>query len=198
MALKSKFNSLIDSQKNSYRYSKELNTSYVDIGLGGYLEAYNEWDFSPATNRDLDEDLFQYLEESVVEIPGGHNICIVFNIPVEIKDKKKEDESIQGLANYFNYEVRRDKNKRSLRLRTGTIYGFWGLIFLFLATLTNVYIGNNTQYQIFSFISEGFLIGGWVLIWELCSIAFFGTEEHSIHLKTLMRIRDAKIEFNYR
>ena len=198
MATKKRVRSVIAAQYFPYRYSQKLNTSYIDIALEGYRKLYNEWDFSPATDRDLDEDLFQYLEESVEEIPQNHNICVVFNIPIELKDKTKEGKSIRGLVNYFNYMIRKENNKRRLKLRTGSLYGLWGLILLFIATLADLYIRQYPQYEVFTFIQEGLSVGGWVLLWELCNIAFFGTEEHSIHLKTFKRLRDAKIVFSYR
>ena len=65
------------------------NTTDININIDYYREIYNEWDFSPLNNSDLDDDLFEYLEESVSEIPKKNKVCIVFHIPASIHDRKR-------------------------------------------------------------------------------------------------------------
>ncbi|MCK9351536.1 MAG: hypothetical protein WCT49_00470 [Candidatus Paceibacterota bacterium] len=184
--------------KDLYRYSKELNTCYIDVEIDFYRELYNEWDFSPITNRDLDEELFEFLESSVEDISPKYNICIVFNIPENLKDAEKEEKSIQGFLNYFNYEIRKQNNKIRKTANHAITCGIYGLMFLFAGTFATQYLETHELYAKFSFLAEGLIIGGWVFGWHLIEIIFFRSEELFSQKKILERLRDAKIEFNYR
>ena len=184
--------------KDLYRYSKELNTCYIDVEIDFYRELYNEWDFSPITNRDLDEELFEFLESSAEDISSKHKICIVFNIPENLKDLEKEEKSKQGFINYFNYEIRKQNNKIRKAANQAITCGVYGMLFLFCGTLATKFLENHKSYSNFSFLAEGLVIGGWVFGWTLIEIVFFKSEELFGERKIMERLRDAKIEFNYR
>ena len=187
-----------DRSKDIHRYSKKLNTSYIDVEIDFYREIYNEWDFSPFTNRDIDDDLMEFLVESAREIPRKHKICIVFHIPESLKDPEKEEKSVGGFVNYFNYELRKEKNKRFTLLRQAMSSGVYGLIFLLVGMLGGNFITASSLPSWLSIITEGMDIGGWVLIWEMFYISFYTSKEMQGKEKTLARLRDAKIAFNYR
>jgi len=184
--------------KDIYRYSKELNTSFIDIEIDFYREIYNEWDFSPFTNRDIDQDLMEFLESCAGEINRRHKICIVFHIPEALRDAEKEEKSVNGFGNYFSYELRKQENKRKTIAWQAAYSGFFGLIFLFLGTSATKFLESHESYEQLAFLAEGFFIGGWVLIWELFATAFFKSKELFGRERTLKRLRDAKIVFNYR
>jgi len=186
------------SPRDPYRYSYELNTAYIDIEIDFYREIYNEWDFSPFTNRDIDADLLRYLEECASEINGKYKIGIVFHIPEALKDGEKEEKSKNGFTNYFAYEIRKIENKRVSAIRRAVSFGFYGLVLLFVGTLASNYILSREDIAWLEFLAEGFDIGGWVFIWELFSIVFFDVGEYKDRRSNLKRLRDAEIVFNYR
>lgn len=183
--------------KDLYRYSKELNTSYIDVEIDFYRELYNEWDFSPITNRDLDEELFEFLESCVAEINRRHKVNIVFHIPKTLEDKEKEEKSIQGFTNYFNYEIRKQNYRIRTTIDNAVTSGIYGLILLFAGTWSIRFVEEHEMYSYLAFLAEGILIGGWVLGWELVSIIFFKSKELFAQRTILRRLRDAKIEFEY-
>ncbi|MFA5830999.1 MAG: hypothetical protein WC878_04190 [Candidatus Paceibacterota bacterium] len=183
--------------KDLYRYSKELNTSYIDVEIDFYRELYNEWDFSPITNRDLDEELFEFLESCVSEINRRHKINIVFHIPENLKDPEKEEKSIKGFENYFNYEIRKQNNKIRTTTQNAITSGIYGLAFLFAGTWAIRFVEEHETYAYLAFLAEGILIGGWVLGWELVSIIFFKSKELFAQRKILERLMEAKIVFEY-
>jgi hypothetical protein len=184
--------------KDLYRYSKELNTCFIDIEIDFYRELYNEWDFSPITNRDLDEELFEFLEASVEDISPKYNICIVFNIPENLKDTEKEEKSKQGFLNYFNYEIRKQNNKIRKAANHAITCGIYGMLFLFAGSSVTNFLENHDYYSNFSFLAEGLIIGGWVFGWTLVEIVFLKSEELFAQRNILERLKTAKIEFNYR
>jgi hypothetical protein len=184
--------------KDLYRYSKETNTCYIDVEIDFYRELYNEWDFSPITNRDLDEELFEFLESSVEDISRKYNVCICFNIPENLKDTEKEEKSIQGFKNYFNYEIRKQNNLIRKEANKAITSGIYGMIFLFSGSWATAFLETHEMLSAFSFLAEGLIIGGWVFGWELISIIFYKSEVLFEERYNLERLRDAKIEFNYR
>ena len=184
--------------KDLYRFSKETNTCYVDVEIDFYRELYNEWDFSPITNRDLDEELFEFLESSVEDIPSKYNVCIVFNIPINLQDTEKEEKSIQGFLNYFNYEIRKKNNEIRKAAELAVSSGFYGMLFLIAGMWVSNFFEGSESYVHLMFLAEGLVIGGWVLVWELISIIFFKSKELFGERRVLERLRDAKIQFNYR
>ena len=184
---------IITNMKGPYRYSKELNTVYIDIDIDFYREIYNEWDFSPVTNIDLDDDLIEYLEDCASEIGKKHRICIIFHIPPSIRDDLAEKKSIGGFYNYFNYRIKRRMLKLKAINRQSFLYFVSGVSFLLLATA----VSKKLPEVIFTeFIIEGMLIGGWVLLWEMFCNIFFRSQEFKNKIMIYKRLRDATIDYS--
>jgi hypothetical protein len=53
--------------KLSRFYKVKKNNVSIDIKFDQYRDVYSEWDFSPFTNRDLDDDFVEYLYETSLE-----------------------------------------------------------------------------------------------------------------------------------
>jgi hypothetical protein len=185
---------IINHPKLNYRYSKSLNTIYIDIKIDFYREIYNVWDFSPLINRDLDDDLFEYLESSAMEIPKKYNICIVFHLHNSKKDVKLEEKSIKGFQNYFNYQIRKINLKQKSNIRKILLYGILGFALIFFG-----YFIRNISISIpfIDVLSEGFFIGGWVLFWELFSGIFFKRSDMKNRGDVLTRLLKAGIVYEY-
>lgn len=185
---------IINHPKLNYRYSRSLNTIYIDIKIDFYREIYNVWDFSPLINRDLDDDLFEYLESSAMEIPKKYRICIVFHLQDSKKNNKLEEKNIKGFQNYFNYQIREINLKQRANIRKILLYGILGFALIFLG-----YFIRNISISIpfINVLSEGFFIGGWVLFWELFSGIFFKRSDMRNRRAVLTRLLKAGIVYEY-
>jgi len=185
---------IINHPKLNYRYSSESNTIFIDIQINFYREIYNEWDFSPLINRDLDDDLFEYLESCAAEIPKKYSLCIVFNIPEKLKDNKKEEKNIIGFQNYFKYQIRKLRMEQKNNIKNSVLYGFFGILLIFIA-----YFIRKTSFSIpfIDVIIEGFFIGGWVLFWELFSAIFFKQNNMGRRKYILTRLMKSNIVYKY-
>jgi hypothetical protein len=180
--------------KDFYRYDKEKNTIYIDIKIDYYKEIYNIWDFSPLYRRDLDDDLYDYLESCVKDIPKKYHLCIVFHVHEKIRDEEKEKNSITGYKNYFQYQIKKlNQRIRGMKQKMLVYFGF-GLLFIFFGNL--LYL-NIDEKNIFYFLIEGLFIGGWVLFWELFSIIFFKFKNFRDEKKLLNRLKDSQIIYSY-
>ena len=185
----------LNSLKGIYRFSKSKNTVYIDISIDFYWEIYNEWDFSPLINRDLDDDLFQYLDECAGEIHKRYKLCIAFHLPERIKEPEKEKSSTRSIRNFFNYQIRKQKTKITELKKKSLLYGLLGLLLLIIGS----FLGKLIAKTLFvGFVVEGLTIGAWVLFWELFSTLFFSLHEISTRINRLQRLKDSKIEYHYR
>ena len=184
----------MEDLKISGLYRHRNDTYLIDIEIDFYREIFNTWDFSPELNRDLDDDLFEYLEECCREIPAKSPISIVIHLPASISDPQKEELNKKSFENYFGYRIRKLKIKKRKMYKDATSYASYGLLFILLATLMEHFMPGNT---FFSVLKEGFFIGGWVLFWELFSMVFFHKGEVREMMGILRRLQQAPIEYEY-
>ncbi|QRN86397.1 hypothetical protein JR334_04005 [Clostridia bacterium] len=178
----------------SYEYD-EINKRFIlDVQLEDYRDAYSDWDFSPFTNRDLDEDLTEYLLECSYEIPMKYDLLIKFYILNQEINQKREDRSIKGMHNYFEYQLRRIKKNKLRVLREIVSYTFIGGILL----TAGYYLESHGSESIFfSVLDEGLFIGGWVMLWEMFSAWFFDMKKIINKGKHFERLNNSKIIYSY-
>jgi hypothetical protein len=179
---------------NLYRYNQETDTYFIDIHINFYREMYNEWDFSPLKNRDLDDDLFEYLETCAGEIPKKHGMAIVFHVPLEIKDPEKETKSSTGFKHYLRYQIRKLNQKLKSTARKLITYGILGFG---LISMGYLFKRITPEGNFLIILIEGLFIGGWVLFWELFSIVFFTLNDFRKRRKILERLESAELMYEY-
>lgn len=181
--------------KKIYPYDQGKKAFILDVQLEDYRDAYSSWDFSPFTNRDLDDDLTEYLLECSYEIPMKYKMVIDFHNLNQLQDRKREERSIKGMQNYFNYQLRKLKNQKVRVLRDMVTFMVIGSILL----LGRFYFTEiMTDAALFSILSEGLLIGGWVMIWEMFSAWFFDMKKVNHKMKHFRRLHEAEITYSYR
>ncbi len=178
-----------------YRYDKELGVIYIDIDLDFYRELYSEWDFSPQRNRDLDEDLLEYLVSCCDEIPARYPLAIAINLPAAVYDATREERATQGFHNFFTYRIRREK----IRYRRNYVkifkYLLIGALLLIAASLLEQFPLGLPHSEL---LAEGLVIGAWVSIWEVFSVIFFKLSEHREKIDVFRRLLAAAIVYRYR
>ena len=167
---------------------------YIDIKIHYYREVFNTWDFSPLLNRDLDDDLFEYLEECAREIPRRNRIHLAFHLPGEIRASTKEEVHILSLRNFFDYKIRKLQiEKRTIYLNTMK-YSLFGILFISLGFFLQ---DRLPRYALLEILKEGFFIGGWVLFWELFTTIFFTKDSLHKTMTALKRLKEAPVEYVY-
>ena len=181
--------------KTLYRYDAPSNRYHIDIAIAYYRDMYNEWDFAPFRNRDLERTLMEYLEECSREIPMKAGIEITFFMPREIHDPSKEERSVAGLKNYFRYELLKALGRRRRHYRNFALYLLFGIAFISGAFLVKTFLHGPFPANV---LPEGLHIGGWVLFWEAFPIAFFRNRDASERIRHLRRFSHARIDYVYK
>lgn len=178
-----------------YRFDEDNNTFYIDIDLDYYRELYSEWDFSPQRNRDLDENLLDYLLNCCDEIPARYPVAIAINLPATVFDADREERATQGFHNFFTYRIRREKNRYRYYYSKILKYLLIGGLLLLLASMLENFFSGLQHAEL---LVEGLIIGAWVSIWEVFSVVFFKLSEHRKKIKSYRRLLAAKTVYRYR
>ena len=178
-----------------YHFDEIKGVFHIDIDLDYYRELYSEWDFSPQRNRDLDEDLFEYLVDCCDEIPTHHPVAIAINLPAAVYDSTREKRATQGFHNFFTYRIRREKNRyRGYFLKIIKYLCIGSFLLIAASMLENFFTGlSHTE-----LIVEGLVIGAWVSIWEVFSVIFFKLADHRKKIKVIRRLLAADTVYRYR
>lgn len=177
-----------------YRYDDTDDTYVIDISLDTYLELFNDWDRSPIRRKDLNHELFEYLEEAAYEIPNKYQTKITFGMPEAVKNEQKQENSITGLRNNFRNTIHFINRTLSTNNRKSILYALLGLIFIVLSTIFEQFLPETF---FFTVLAQGIFVGGWVLLWEAFSLFIFVSYEHRDRRKRYRRFLNSKIEFMY-
>lgn len=180
--------------KKLYRYLESEKAYCIDVQLEDYRDAYSNWDYSPFINRDLDDDLLDYLISCSYEIPKKKTMIIQFHLLHQLRDINREQKSIEGMYNFFIYRIRKIKNDRLHLIRNTFSFLFIGTVLLVAA---NIASANINDIFLNKLLSEGLFIGAWVMIWEMFSIWFFKVNSLTNRIKHYQRLVKSKIVFEY-
>lgn len=178
-----------------YEYDKESKTYIARIDLDSYRDVYSEWDYSPLINRDLDDDLLEYLVECSFEIGIKRKMAITFFIPAGIYNEISERRSIEGFRHYFGYQIRKIKNERMRQWKTIILFTVIGLLMMLASVFLEPYLTNIIAYRT---IVEGLNIGAWVALWEIFTILFFDINKLNLKIKHYKRLQEVSIRYTMR
>lgn len=181
---------------------KELNERYeytsggeiiIDISAQKIEDLYNDFDKrSHFLKKDLNEDLVDYIAQSVSEI-GNEKFFIQFSLETQARqeDLLRVKNSIK---NFFIYMQKLESNKMKEMVQTSLILLFIGLI---LATLSIVI--NNSEIIRSSItlavIAEGLTVAAWVSLWEALATFLIKWMPHKRKIALYKRIENANIDF---
>ncbi len=178
-----------------YRFDEAKGSFCIDIDLDFYRELYSEWDFSPQRNRDLDNDLLEYLMDCCDEIPRRDRVTIAINLPAAVYDSKREARASQGFYNFFTYRIRRESNRYRRYFTKIIKYLIIGTMLLVAASMLENFFSDLPHSDL---LVEGLIIGAWVSIWEVFSVIFFKLSEHRKKIAVLRRLFAAETVYRYR
>ena len=118
-----------------FRFDKKSNSYIIDIFVDHYEALYSTLDFSPFKNKDLDDELIAYLEDSIEDIPFRYNLLLNINMPQNIYDKVKETRGIKEIKHYFLY-LHKKKKKEIYEIYRSAMGNFiTGILFIFAISI---------------------------------------------------------------
>lgn len=178
-----------------FRFEKNTNSYIIDIFVDHYESLYSTLDFSPFKNKDLDDDLIVYLEDSIEDIPFKYNLLLNINMPQNVYDQVKETRGIKEIKHYFLY-LHKKKKKEIYEIYRAAMGNFiTGILFIFAISIIKKNL--SVTHLVWEIIIEGFYVGGWVFLWEFFSLLFLDPSKGKRKLKQYQRVLDSKISYTY-
>lgn len=153
--------------KELYTYNQTLECYDIEIALERYQDIYNTWDAAPLKRKDIEPDLMDYLEQAGHDIPLKHHVSIVFVLPKQNRDTKKEETTKEAFNMQFKYVISNQNKQLRFNYRRMLTFMLASVIFMSI----NYLFRDNDVSQMMRILLEGMLVGGWFLMWNVFSIA---------------------------
>lgn len=175
-----------------YRTLPDTDRLAIEVSLDNYEDIFNEWDPAPFKRRDIDPDLRTFFEECSDEISLSHPIAIVFFLPKGEIDHDKQQKCIEGLRNFFQFNLYLAEKVRAKSHRSALNYLAIGMTFLSVAVL---FEKQFEQTVLTGILGQGLFIGGWVFVWEVFTRLAFKNTDLLHDIREWERFIDAPILF---
>ncbi len=176
------------------RYSRTAdNKVMIDIAAGKVEDLYNYLDkHAPYRKKDLDQDLVEYLIDSVSEI-RKEDFVIQFRFTV-LAETNLRARVIMSIHNYFQYLKVLELRELAKMTRSSFILFAIGIVFLFISVWINQKIAGH--YGVISKVfAEGITVAAWVSLWNAITIFLINWVPHHQQFKMYERISKAKVLF---
>ncbi len=178
----------------SERYAHSDNGDIIiDISATKVEDLYNDFDkYAPYVKKELDQDLVDYIIDSVKEI-GDDPFIIRFrlNAPIEPELTSRLQRSV---SNYFRYLKELEIDQLKSMARKSFYLFLIGLAFITASIWVNtLYEMHMTVLQ--KVFAEGLIVAGWVSFWEATATFLIEWMPHRNKIKMYERIADAALYF---
>lgn len=178
-----------------HTYQKDPQTGHIiiPVALDAYEEVYDDWDPSPFKRRDIEDEFLDFLWDSSDDIPFKETLVICLELPLAVKDPKKEDQLKEALNNQYRYLMQKNTKEINQCLKDTVSYLSLATAFLLLA----YFKASGTSHLSLQLLREGLFIGGWVFMWESFSSLFFKLRKIRLERKIIKRLAHTDIKFFY-
>ncbi|MDX1809588.1 MAG: hypothetical protein R3331_08625 [Sulfurospirillaceae bacterium] len=167
----------------------------IDIAAEEIKDLYDDFDKrSPFLKKDLDQNLVEYMIDSVKEIEN-EKFIIRFDL-----ETYTDEESISRVKNsinkFFVYMQELESRKMHDMMRTSSILFFVGLVIVVISVLMNQsYLVKTSIIAVV--VAEGLTVAAWVSLWEALATILIKWIPHKKKITLYKRIANAKVEFNF-
>lgn len=176
------------------RYTRTAdNKLIIDIAAGKVGDLYNDFDrHTPYAKKELDQDLTDYIIDSVSEI-GKENFIIQFRLTAAV-DMKLMSRVKTSIHNYFLYLKELEIRELARMSRTSLILLSIGVATLSVSVWVNQKITEDAA-VIASVFAEGLTVAAWVSLWESLATFLINWAPHRRQIKMYERIAKAPVLF---
>jgi hypothetical protein len=177
--------------KDLYHFNKDTQTYELDIAIDQYQDMFNSWDAAPLKRKDIEPDLIDYLEQAGEDIPFKEKIALVFMLPKETRDLKREKTVSQAVKLQFRFLLSVVNKELLYNYRRMATFAIFSLIFLTI----NYFLRGQQSSQLTNIFLEGLLVGGWFLMWNVFGIAILDNFKLYRKKKIWVRYMQAELMF---
>ncbi len=176
------------------RYAHSENGEVIiDIYAGKVEDLYNDFDkYAPYVKKELDEDLVNYIIDSVKEIDDTPFI-IRFRFAAPL-GRSLESRLQSSIGNYFRYLKELESDELKTMIRRSFYLFVIGLVFLTASFWVNT-IYEEVMTVLQRVFAEGLIVAGWVSFWEAISTFLIDWMPHRNKIKMYERIAGTPLQF---
>jgi hypothetical protein len=157
-------------------------------------QLFNSLDPSPFLERDLDDDLVDYITSWAREIPKHRPL----RLRIQVRQPPRRDDEVgilrQAIHNHFTNSAQLKRNEFRQLMRRGRLSLLIGLAVLSTAMLASQLVETAGGEPLLKLLREGVLIGGWVAMWRPLEILLYDWWPVRAERQLHERLRDAEIE----
>jgi len=179
------------------RYESHSNRRLaIDVSVGRIEELFEDFDSAASyVKKDLDQDLVDYLIESVREI-GSYDFVIRIHLPVHVLEKHRKRVR-KSIKSYFRYLELLEQRKLKKMLWRSFLLFFLGM-FLLAISMTmkgNMGLFNGVMREL---MTEGLTVAAWVALWSAFAGLIFELTGIIKNIRTFRRIASREVVFKER
>lgn len=176
------------------RYARTADDKLIiSIATDRIEDLYNNFDkHTPYVKKELDQNLTEYLIDSVSEI-GDDDFVIQFTLPVR-PNEDMMSRVRKSIQNYFIYLKELESREMARMTRTSFILFFIGVIILFLSVWINEQFAVE-QTVIVKVFAEGLNVAAWVSLWNAIATFLINWQPHRRQIKMYDNVSKASVLF---
>lgn len=172
---------------------KNKNEYKIPIKINSYEDLFVEFDYRNVEDRSINKELDEWIKEYILRIPHklkDINIELEINMPIEMKDEKKEETSKISLLNSYKDFLKREEKLSFMGVRRIIYY------MIVAATLLSLwyFIKTNKGESLLTSLLNS---GGTVLMWEVMSLIFIQGKNFNYTFRMNKKLSNMNIVFKY-
>lgn len=179
------------------RYRREDDRSCIDLNVRHSRQLFDGRDPAPFRERDLDEDVVEYLLAAAQEIPRKQPLKIVVTISEEPEPHLAAEILVEAVREHFMHERGQIRRRLGEHVRRGRMFLSIGLamlvVFLTLAELTSSLPAGPLR----DILREGLVITGWVAMWRPLEVLLYDWWPLVDERRQVSRILEAVVSIRY-
>jgi len=155
-------------------YREHAGKPVIELELNSLMQLFDSFDPAPFREREIDLEAEEYIYNAVDEFPLKKSLEIMIYLPPEYVNVEIENDIKEAIRNHFSYKKLLTEISLRRLLQQGRKNFIIALFFLFLCLLTIRLFLTFEESLFNTLLSEGFLIIGWVAMWEPVYIFLYG------------------------
>ena len=179
------------------RYRVEDGRSCIDIKVRHSRQLFDGRDPAPFRERDLDDDVVDYLVGAVQEIPRNEPLTIVVTISEEPAPRLAPETIVEAVRGHFIHE--REQIERRLReyVRRGQMFLGVGLTVLVVCLTLAELTASLPSGPLREILREGLVITGWVAMWRPLEVLLYDWWPLIEERRQISRVVEGSVAIRY-
>lgn len=168
----------------------------IEVKLEEFEQLFNTIDPSPFHEKDLDDDLEEFIVSWATEYPLHEPLRLVVYLQNRPPGADAQKVIERAVHNYFAYKTALNQREFKLLLREGRLSLAIGLLFLTLC-LSGGQLANRFHIPRATIVETSLTIAGWVAMWHPMDVFLYGWWPLRREGKVYRKLSAIRVEVRY-